>query len=219
MLAVGGVALNSIDNMQESSLGWAETVREETLGEDKYTFVEGCRNPKSCTILLKGPDQHTIDQLKDAVRDGLRAVANAIEDKCVVPGAGSFEIYLNHKLIESENDVVGKAQLGYKAFADAVLVIPKTLAQNSGFDMHEALLLLKQDFAKHKALVGLNINELGLISPIKEGVFDNYCVKKIFLSITTTLVEQLLLCDEIIKAGKQMGGDRGEQNAAPKPVM
>lgn len=56
MLAVGGVALNSIDNMQESSLGWAETVREETLGEDKYTFVEGCRNPKSCTILLKGPD-------------------------------------------------------------------------------------------------------------------------------------------------------------------
>lgn len=61
MLAVGGIALNSIDKMKESDLGWADTVREETLGEDKYTFVEGCRNPKSCTILLKGPDQHTID--------------------------------------------------------------------------------------------------------------------------------------------------------------
>jgi T-complex protein 1 subunit zeta len=56
MLAVGGVALNSVENMKESDLGWTETVTEETLGEDKYTFVEGCRNPKSCTILLKGPD-------------------------------------------------------------------------------------------------------------------------------------------------------------------
>ena len=56
MLAVGGVALNSVDNMKESDLGYADLVREESLGEDKFTFVEGCRNPKSCTILLKGPD-------------------------------------------------------------------------------------------------------------------------------------------------------------------
>jgi len=80
MLACGGMAMNSIEDLKLEHLGWSESVYEETLGEDKFTFVEGCKNPKSCTILLKGPDQHTIDQLKDAVRDGLRAVANAIKD-------------------------------------------------------------------------------------------------------------------------------------------
>lgn len=100
MLACGGVAMNSVDDLRVDQLGYAETVYEETLGEDKFTFVEGCKNPKSCTILLKGPDQHTIDQLKDAVRDGLRAVANAIKDQCLVPGAGAFEVYLNNKLLE-----------------------------------------------------------------------------------------------------------------------
>lgn len=67
-------------------------MHEHSLGEDKYTFIEGVTNPTSCTILIKGPNEHTIAQVKDAVRDGLRAVKNAIEDKCVVPGAGAFEI-------------------------------------------------------------------------------------------------------------------------------
>ena len=67
-------------------LGFAGSVYEETLGEEKYTFVEDCRNPHSCTILVKGPNKHTIDQIKDAVRDGLRSVKNAIEDDCLIAG-------------------------------------------------------------------------------------------------------------------------------------
>jgi len=76
-----------------------------TLGEDKYTFVEGCKNPKSCTVLLKGPDQHTIAQLKEAVRDGIRAVRNTIEDECVIPGAGAFEIFLNRELMKRSFEI------------------------------------------------------------------------------------------------------------------
>lgn len=109
MLACGGRALNSVEEMKIEDLGWAEDVSETSLGEDKYTFVEGCKNPKSCTILLKGPDQHTIAQLKDAVRDGLRAVTNAINDNCVLPGAGAFEIMLHSKLLEKVSEVEGKA--------------------------------------------------------------------------------------------------------------
>ena len=128
MLACGGRAVNSVEELTVEDLGWADNVSEETLGEDKYTFVEGCKNPKSCTILLKGPDQHTIAQLKDAVRDGLRAVTNTINDECVIPGAGAFEIILHSRLMSRLNEVEGKAQLGYKAFAESVLVIPKVLA-------------------------------------------------------------------------------------------
>jgi len=95
MLSVGGRAMNSVEDLEADCLGFADSVKQESLGEDKYTFVEGCRNPKSCTILLKGPDLHTIAQLKDAVRDGLRAVKNTIDDECVIPGGGAFEVFLH----------------------------------------------------------------------------------------------------------------------------
>ncbi|XP_022993219.1 T-complex protein 1 subunit zeta 1 isoform X2 [Cucurbita maxima] len=84
VLACGGEAINSVENLTPDCLGWAGLVYEHVLGEDKYTFVENVKNPHSCTILIKGPNDHTIAQIKDAVRDGLRAVKNTIEDESVV---------------------------------------------------------------------------------------------------------------------------------------
>ena len=91
-LSSGGVAVNSVEALDPSILGWADEVREHVLGEEKYTFIEGVKNPLSCTILIKGPNAHTINQIKDAIRDGLRAVSNTIEDKAVIPGGGAFEV-------------------------------------------------------------------------------------------------------------------------------
>lgn len=85
-LACGGIAMNYLDDIQESQLGFAGLVYEHVLGENKYTFVEDCKVPQSVTILMKGPNKHTLTQIKDAVRDGLRAINNAIEDKALVPG-------------------------------------------------------------------------------------------------------------------------------------
>lgn len=219
MLSVGGVALNSIDDLKETDLGWAESVHQETLGEDKYTFVEGCKNPRSCTILLKAPDEHTIAQLKDAVRDGLRAVKNTIDDQCVIPGAGAFEVFLFARLMEFKEEIFGKTKLGIQAFAESLLVVPKVLAENSGYDMQDAVLMLTDEYKKKKVPVGLNLYDLGVISPEKMGIYDNYKVKKQSLNITSTLAQQLLLCDEVLRAGKQMGGDRGEGTQAPAPGM
>ena len=78
MLACGGRMINSIEDIQESDLGFAKVVYEQSLGEDKYTFIEGVENPFSCTILIKGPNDYTIAQTRDAIKDGLRAVTNAI---------------------------------------------------------------------------------------------------------------------------------------------
>lgn len=89
-LACGGTPMNSVDDLTPEILGHANEVYEQTLGEEKYTFVEGVSNPFSCTILIKGPTKHSINQIKDAVRDGLRAVKNTIEDGYVVPGAGTI---------------------------------------------------------------------------------------------------------------------------------
>lgn len=128
-LACGGRQLNSVDDLTEADLGFAEKVYEQVLGEDKYTFVEGVENPFSCTILIKGPNDYSIAQTKEAIRDGLRAIKNTMEDKCVVPGAGAFEIAAAEQLQQfARTSVSGKVKLGVYCFADALLVVPRTLA-------------------------------------------------------------------------------------------
>ncbi|CAD8143490.1 unnamed protein product [Paramecium pentaurelia] len=204
--ACGGNSVNAVEDLTESDLGYCEVLREYTLGEEKYTFIEGVQNPASCTILIRGPNEHTIAQIKDAIRDGLRAVKNAIEDKCVIPGAGAFEIATSVHLQKFKDSVAGKAKLGVQAFAESLLVIPKALAENCGYDVQETLIQVTDEYIKNNIPVGVSINEQGFIAPIANGIFDNYCCKRSWLNIAPTLAQQLLLVDEIMRAGKQAGG-------------
>jgi T-complex protein 1 subunit zeta len=206
-LSCGGNALNSVDDLAPSDLGFADLVYEKTLGDDKYTFVEGVQNPQSCTILIKGPNDHEIAQLKDAVRDGLRAVRNAIVDRALVPGAGAFEIAARDRIIKYAKSVSGKTRLGVEVFAEALGVIPRVLAENSGLDVQETLLKLEEEFlaSNGKEPVGLELFSGEPMSPELEGVYDNYIVKRQMLMLAPVLAEQLLLVDEVIRAGRQMG--------------
>ena len=142
-LACGGDALNALEDMDASCLGYAGLVYEQTLGDEKYTFVEDVKNPFSCTLLIRGPHQYVIDQIKEAVRDGLRAVKNALEDECVLPGAGAFEVACSLELKKYMNEVTGRQKLGVLAFADALLVIPKTLADNAGHDAQDVVIAME----------------------------------------------------------------------------
>jgi T-complex protein 1 subunit zeta len=129
-----------VEDLSPDVLGWAGLVYEQQLGEEKYTFIEDVKEAKSVTLLIKGPNAHTITQIKDAVRDGLRSVYNTIVDKSVVPGAGAFQVAAAAHL-QSEGfrkQVKGKAKWGVQAFADALLVIPKTLAANAGHDIQDS---------------------------------------------------------------------------------
>jgi T-complex protein 1 subunit zeta len=139
-LICGGTAQNSVDDLTEDVLGWAGLVYEQTLGEEKYTFIEEVKDPKSVTLMIKGPNQHTIAQVTDAVRDGLRSVYNMIVDGSVVPGGGAFQVGCATHLKSDafQKKVKGKAKYGVEAFADALLIIPKTLAANAGHDVQDA---------------------------------------------------------------------------------
>ncbi|KAL8427399.1 hypothetical protein Efla_006430 [Eimeria flavescens] len=203
-LCCGGNAVNSVDDLRPEDLGFAAEVYEQSLGDDKYTFVEGVENPESCTLLIKGPNDHTIAQVKDAIRDGLRAIKNVIDDQAVIPGAGAFEIAAYCKLQEFKRTVPGKQKLGVDAFADALLIIPKTLAENSGLDAYDALLSLIDAHHATNQLVGLDLATGQSNSPALEGIWDSYKVKKQMLSLAPTLAQQLLLVDEVLKAGKSM---------------
>lgn len=213
-LACGGIAMNSVDDLVPDVLGHADEVYEQVLGEEKYTFVEGVHNPFSCTILIKGPNKHTIEQIKDAVRDGLRAVKNTIDDKALVPGAGAFSIAAHANLMKYKETVTGRVKLGIQAYADALLIVPKTLAENSGFDPIDTIIKLQEEYARGH-VVGLDISSGEPNDPVAEGIWDQYRVTRQVLHSSSVVATQLLLVDEVLKAGKnQRGSAQANENAA-----
>jgi len=170
-------AVNSVDDLTPDVLGFAGLVYEHVLGEEKFTFVEEVNNPFSCTILIKGPNKHTIEQINDAVRDGLRAVKNTIEDGAVVAGAGAFEVACYRHLMQFKESVKGKAKMGVEAFAHALLVVPKVLAANGGYDQQDVIVKLLDEHADGQA-AGLDLATGEPLDPVVEGIWDNYRVKR-----------------------------------------
>jgi len=213
-LACGGIAMNSVDELTSEVLGHAGNVYEHVLGEEKYTFVEGVTNPFSCTILIKGPNKHSIEQIKDAVRDGLRAVKNTVEDGFVIPGAGAFSIAAHADLLKFKDTIKGRPKIGVQVFADALLVVPKTLAENSGFDAMDTIIKLQEEHAKGH-VVGLDLVTGEAMDPAAEGIWDQYRVLRQILHSSSVVATQLLLVDEVMKAGKgQRGGGHANENAS-----
>nr|WCZ58653.1 T-complex protein 1 subunit zeta [Seculamonas ecuadoriensis] len=208
VLACGGQAVSSVDDLTPDVLGVAGHVYEHVLGEEKYTFVEDVKDPHSCTILIKGSNKHTIEQVKDAIRDGLRSVKNLIETSKILPGGGATEVFCSLALQRRMHEVAGKAKLGVQAFAEALLVVPKTLAANSGFDSQDTIIKLQDAFASGLT-VGLDVVTGEPMDPFDTGVLDNYIVKRQLVNSSCMIATQLLLVDEILKAGRVRAAPSG----------
>ncbi|KAJ6594013.1 chaperonin Cpn60/TCP-1 family [Mycena capillaripes] len=210
-LITGGIAQNSVDDLTPSVLGWAGLVYEHTLGEEKYTFVEEVKAPKSVTLLVKGPNAHTITQIQEALRDGLRAVKNAIEDESLIPGAGAFEVACAGHLVDKvKKSAKGRVKMGVQAFADALLIIPKTLAQNGNFDVQNAIVALQDEQAEGNT-VGIDLVTGEPFDPTVEGIWDNYRVKRQMLHSCSVIAVNLLSTDEILRAGRSSLKPDGQQ--------
>jgi len=169
------------------------------LGEEKYTFVEECKNPKSVTIVLKGPMKHGIVQMKDAIRDGIRSLYNTIQDGCVVPGAGAYEIAVAKKL--NTLQIASRSVLGVNVFSQAILVIPKTLVTNAGHDAQEVILKALQSQSQGDTIVGVDLDNGDLLLPTQAGIYDMYAAKKQMIDASIVVATNLLLTDEIMRAG------------------
>lgn len=211
-LVTGGEAQNSVDDLSPQVLGFSGHIYEETLGEDKFTFVTENKDPKACTVLIKGASMHVLNQTKDAVRDGLRAVANVIKDECVVPGAGSFFISASDHLNKNLSALTkGRTKTGVQAFAEALLVIPKTLVKNSGFDALDVVSTC-QDELEDGRVIGIDLNSGESCDPTIEGIWDSYRVLRNAITSAVGISSNLLLCDELLKAGRSSlkeGGGAG----------
>ncbi|ODQ80211.1 hypothetical protein BABINDRAFT_161181 [Babjeviella inositovora NRRL Y-12698] len=201
-LVTGGEAQNSVDDLTPAVLGFSGLVYENTIGEDKFTYVTENKEPKSVTVLIKGATSHVLQQTKDAVRDGLRAVANVIKDNSVLPGGGAFFLSVHNHLVENTGKLAkGKTKSGVTAFAEAMLVVPKTLAVNAGYDALDTISSCQDELADER-VVGVDLRSGEPMDPTVEGIWDSYRVVRNAIASATGISSNLLLCDELLKAGR-----------------
>ncbi|KAK6875566.1 T-complex protein 1 subunit zeta [Candida tropicalis] len=220
-LICGGEAQNSVDDLTPEVLGYAGSVYENSIGEDKFTYVTECKDPRAASILIKGSNSHSLQQTKDAIRDGLRAVANVIKDESILPGAGAYWMSCNDYLLHSDETkkiLKGKNKSGIKAFAEALLIIPKTLAANAGLDQLDTISNC-QDEIIDGHIVGVDLKSGEPMDPTVEGIWDSYRVVRNAVSAATGIASNLLLCDELLKAGRSSLKEGGGQPGGPPGGM
>merc|ERR1711934_83568 len=207
-LAAGCTCVQAVEGLTPDCLGEAGVVYEYQLGDEKFTFMEELKDPSSCTILIRGPNSFTIGLINESLRDGLRAVKNTLETNTVVPGAGAFEIAANEHLKQNMHEAQGRAKLGVEIFAEALLVVPKALAENSGHDAQDVIIKMREALAANPDVpVGFDIHSGDVLEPESAGILDTYLSKRHMIGTAPVIANQLLLVDEILRAGRKKEKD------------
>ncbi|MEK6959259.1 MAG: thermosome subunit beta [archaeon] len=197
--ATGASVVNSIKELSSKDLGFAGKVYEKKIAGDAMVFVEGCKNPKSVSILIRGGTEHVIDEAERAMVDAIGAVCSATENGKVLVGAGSCEAEVASRLRDYAKTVGGREQLAIEAFAEGLEIIPRTLAETAGMDPIDALVTLRSAHAKKGGkYVGVNVYK-GKIEDMKEArVLEPLAVKTQAIDSASEVAEMILRIDDII---------------------
>ncbi|MEX2701923.1 MAG: thermosome subunit beta [Candidatus Baldrarchaeota archaeon] len=200
--ATGGKIVTSIDDLTPEHLGEAEVVEERKVADDKMVFVEGCRNPKAVSILIRGGTEHIVDEAERALHDALCVVRNIIHEPKVVPGGGAPEIEIARKLREYAETLSGREQLAVKAFAEAIEVVPRTLAENAGLDPIDMLVELRARHEKGEWWTGINLVSGKIDDMRKLDVWEPASVKKQAIKSASEAAQMILRIDDVIAASE-----------------
>jgi thermosome len=205
--ATGGKIINSIHELTKDDLGKAGLVEERKVSDEKMTFVEQCENPKSVSIILRGGTEHVVDELDRAMEDALRVVGVAVEDKLLVPGGGAPEVELALRLRAYASTVGGREQLAIESFADAMEIIPKTLAENAGLDQIDTLVSLRSQHEKGVKTAGLDMDTGKPVDMLNLGVVEPLRVKTQAINSAAEAAVMILRIDDVIAS--KSGGPGG----------
>jgi len=210
--ASGGVVVTNIDEISESDLGHAGIAEEKKTGGDSMLFITGCKNPKAVSIVIRGGTEHVVDSLERALEDALRVVGVTIEDEKLVAGGGSPEVELSLRLSEYAATLKGREQLAVNKFAEAIEVIPRTLAENAGLDPIDMMVELKSQHEKGNKNAGLDVYTGDVIDMMDKGVVEPLRVKTQAINSATESAVMILRIDDVIAStggGGEMPPDMG----------
>ena len=200
--ATGGRIITNLDDMTEADLGYAALVEERKIGDDKMVFIEGCKHPKSVTILIRGGTERIIDEAERSIHDALCVVRDVVEEPKVVAGGGAPEIEVARMLKDFAESLPGREQLAVMHFAEALESIPVTLAENAGLDPIDILSELRARHDKGEKWAGVGVHEGEVINTFEANVIEPVSVKKQVIKSATEAATMILKIDDVIAAAK-----------------
>jgi thermosome len=203
--STGASVVSNIEDITSDDLGFAGSVAEKELAGDEKIFVEDVEDAKAVSLILRGGTEHVVDEVERAVDDALGVVAATLEDGKVLVGAGAPETALSLELRDFADSVGGREQLAIEAFADAIEVIPRTLAENAGMDPIDSLVELRSQHDAGNSSVGLDA-EAGEVADAQDKAVEPLRVKTQAVESATEAAVMLLRIDDVIAAGDRKGG-------------
>lgn len=207
--ATGAKIVSTLKEMNSGDLGKACIVEEKKIGTKNMTFVNECANPKSISILIRGGEKHVLDEAERILHDALCVVKVALEDEKIVAGGGSPEIEIALRLREYSATLSGREQLAVSKFAEAIEIIPRTLAESGGFDPIDKLVEMRSQHEKGIKTAGLNVLTGKVVDMWKEGVIEPYRIKTQAINSATEAANMILSIDDVISGKKEIPPGQG----------
>ncbi len=199
--AVGAKRIGTLEDLDSEDFGSAESIRVESYGDDEFAFIEGGAEAEAVTLFLRGGTDHVVDELERAISDALDVVTAALDSGGIVPGAGATEIAIAERVRSEAAGVSGRKQLAVEAYADAVEVLPRTLARNTGMDAIDALVDLRAEYDSSGRAGIISKGQTGEVGdPVEEGIFDPAAVKREAVESATEAATMIARIDDVISA-------------------
>jgi len=202
--ATGGKIITNLDDMTERDLGQAALVEERKIGDDKMTFIEGCKDPRAVAILIRGGTERIVDEAERSIHDALCVARNVVREPKILAGGGAPELEMAKALKDYAETLPGREQLAVRSYAEALESIPITLSENAGLDPIDIMSELRASHEKGRqnAWMGIEVHE-GKVKNMKAaGVFEPLAVKKQIIKSATEAATMILKIDDVIAAGK-----------------
>ena len=214
--ATGAKVASNIEDITKSDLGVAKLVEERKIGEDKMVFVEGCKNPKAISILIRGGLERLVDEADRSLNDALYVIIDTIKQNKIVAGGGAIEEEMSRGLRAYAAKVGGREQLAIEAFASAFEVIPSTLAENAGLDTIDILVALRSAHERPGGLwKGVNVFKGEVTDMMEEGVVEPMSVKEQAIKSAVEATTMILRIDDVIAAAKPPPMPKGPEGGMP----
>jgi len=206
--ATSGRISTNLDDISANDLGSAEIVHQKKVESDKWVFIEGCKNPRSVTVLIRGGSQRVVDEADRSIHDALMVVKDVVEKPSIVAGGGSPEAYLAAELNEWSSSSEGREQLAIKQYAEAFESIPLTIAENAGMDPIDTIITLRANQSNGKQTVGINAKESKIGNMLSLDIVEPLVVKEQIIKSATEAACMILRIDDVIavSGGSGAGG-------------
>jgi thermosome len=213
--ATGAKIITKLDDIKSADLGYAALVEERKIGDDKMTFIEGCKHPRAVTILIRGGTQRMTAEAERSIHDALCVIRDIVEEPKVVAGGSAPELEMAGVLKKYAETLPGREQLAVRAFAEALEAIAITLTENAGLDPIDILSELRSRHEKGETWAGIDVLEGKVQDMTKVGVFEPITVKKQIIKSATEAATMILKIDDVIAAGKMKAPPMPPGGGAP----